>query len=62
MMAIHSEINLNQDLPFLREWLGYHVYLGINLFFLYETKDDSLASCIDVPEHEVLNEWWKVLK
>lgn len=35
---------MTENLPFLREWLGYHLNLGIYRFFLYDneggTSDD----------------------
>lgn len=39
-MAIQTEIKLQRDIPFLREWIGYHTTLGVDKFFIYRLPDD----------------------
>ena len=37
-LAIQTVLKFDENLPYLREWIGYHMYLGFDKFFLYDNN------------------------
>lgn len=38
-LGIQVVFRMIENLPYLREWLGYHVNLGVDKFFLYDNSN-----------------------
>ena len=59
LMAIQTEVKLQRDIPFLREWIGYHATIGVDKFFIYRLPDDE-QECADLDLPDVEAQWLKI--
>lgn len=37
-LAIQAVMMMEENLPYLREWIGYHIYLGVDKLFIYDNN------------------------
>lgn len=49
LIAIQADIKLQRDIPFLREWIGYHATIGVDKFFIYHHIEEEGLECPELP-------------
>ena len=40
-IAIHLVLKMVENIEYLREWIGYHLNLGVDKFFVYDNSNST---------------------
>ncbi len=43
LVSIQTVFKMNENIPFIREWLIYHIEIGIDKFYLYDNSNSSYS-------------------
>lgn len=53
-LAIHTIFILKENLPFLREWIAYHINLGFDKIYLYDNTGSIGADGSDKTKNKYI--------
>ena len=54
-IVIHAIFIAKENILFLQEWLDYHIYLGVDYFYLYDNSKVTKKDGFDAANSPLLN-------